>query len=104
MSKKYYYPNRVITDVRLPFLLHITSGLTVYYSHDGKNQLYKADSIFTKKTKFLTISIDDYTITIKGMDKEKNFIYEIKYKGVVIEDPNKKTVIEEEGVSKNDNR
>ena len=79
MSKRYYFPNRILTDKRIPFMIQITSGLTVYYQKPGSNQLFKADSI-------LHISIDDYNIIVKGLDKKGNCVYTIKHKGVELKD------------------
>lgn len=84
MTKRCYYPNRKIIDDRLPFEIQITTGLKVYYSYDGQTQLYRADSIFHKRIKWLDIFIRDYNIIVKGFDKNNNLIYTIKHKGVEI--------------------
>jgi len=86
MSKRYYFPNRILIDKHIPFIIQITSGLTVYYQKSGSNQLLKADSILHKKTHFLNISIDDYNIIVKDLDKKGNCVYTIKHKGVELKD------------------
>lgn len=95
MSKRYYFPNGIIKDDRLPFEIQITTGLKVYYSFKGKTQLFKADSLYSKKTQTLNICIDDYNIIVTGRKKQTNeqkvnketggFIYTIKHKGVELE-------------------
>lgn len=79
MSKRYYYPNRKITDSRLPFEIQITSGLTAYYIKNGSQ--IKADSLFLKTLNWLDISIDDYNIIIKGIKKNGDLIYTILKRG-----------------------
>jgi len=98
MSKRYYFPNGEIIDNRIPFTIQITTGLTVYYSKSGNNQLFKADSLYLKKTQTLNISIDDYNIIITGRKKQTKeqkekkenpgFVYKIYYKGVELKDEN----------------
>lgn len=89
--KRFYFPNGIINDKRLPFEIQITTGLTVYYHNKGSSQLFKADSYYNKKIQTLNISIQDYTIIVKGRNKPTeeqkinkqpgDYIYEIKHKG-----------------------
>ena len=97
---KRYYPNMIINDSHLSFVIQITKTLRVYYKKYGSDTLYRADSIYHKKTGHLNISIDDYNIICTGVDKDKNIIYKIYHKGVEIENdktnkqPNKPTKTE----------
>lgn len=88
MSKRYYFPNQKIIDERFPFDIQLTSGLTVYYSEKGKDQLRKADTLFSKKTGKLNISIGDYNIILHGYDENKNIVYDVKYKGELLKKEN----------------
>ena len=64
-----------LTGPDLPYDFEIELSMKVYYRKDGA--LRRADSIFMKRSQKLIISIDDITITVKGMIKNK-WIYEVK--------------------------
>ena len=67
------YPTLKGSD--LPYDFEIELSHKVYYRKDGA--LRRADAIFLKNNKWIIISIDDYTITVKGIIKNK-WIYEVK--------------------------
>lgn len=64
-----------LTGPDLPYDFEIERSMKVYYKKDGA--LRRADSIFMKKTEQLIISVDDFTITVRGMLKSK-WIYTVK--------------------------
>lgn len=72
--KRYVYYNTVLKDERLPFKIEISRSLTVYYSYPNSNQLMKAD-VLHHKIGWLSISIGDYLIIVKGIDKNNELVY-----------------------------
>ncbi len=62
----------------LPYDFEIERSKKVYYRKDGA--LRRADAIYLKNSKCIVISINDLTITVKGLDYKNKWIYEVKKK------------------------
>lgn len=76
MSKRYYLPPMTAKHPDLPFDLQINRDRVYYRALDGS--LRKADSLIHPHTRYLSVSIPGYQITIKGYDKEKKeFIIDV---------------------------
>jgi len=76
--KRYYYPNRILDNKILPFVIEVTTGLNVYYKIRGNDTMYKADCLLDKKHGKLSVSIDEYLIIIIGWKaEEKEFGHQI---------------------------
>ncbi len=86
-----YFPQLVIEGIPYKFEIEL-SGKVYYRNKNG--ELRKADSIKMKHSGYIIISIDKWTITVKGFNKENKWVYEVIN--------NEK--IEEEGESENTKR
>lgn len=73
---KYYGQFPTLKGDDLPYDFEIELSNKVYYRKDGA--LRRADAIFLKNNKWIVISIDDLTITIKGLTIKNKWIYEVK--------------------------
>jgi len=80
LSKRWYFVNKVIDDERLPFVVEITSGFTVYYrNRTGRDRdvLRRADSIVLRKLGQIVIDIPPFSVVAKGIAKDGSVIYDV---------------------------
>jgi hypothetical protein len=77
MSKRFYFPNIILSDPILSFTVEIGTDLSVYIRNKN-GQMIKPDYIILKHLHRIAINHEGFLIYIKGYDKvNKNFIYTI---------------------------
>jgi hypothetical protein len=77
-AKRWYFHNKTIDDLKLPFVVEITSGFTVYYKmREGRDKdvLRRADTMLVPKLHHIVIDILGYNILATGLDSNGKVTY-----------------------------
>ena len=86
MAKRWYFVNKIIDDSKLPFVIEITSGFTVYYRmREGRDKgvLRRADSMLVPKMHHIIIDVLGYNILATGIDTKGSVTYVVYKDGEV---------------------
>lgn len=80
--KRHYFPPMKIDDNRLPHTIELHRSGSVYYRVYGGTTLMRGETLYHKKTGFLSVFIPGYQIVIKRYNqKEKRFEIDVKKMG-----------------------
>jgi hypothetical protein len=85
-AKRWYFHNKTIDDPKLPFVVEITSGFTIYYRmREGRDAgvLRRADTMIVPKLHHIVINILSYNIIATGLDLNGKVTYVVFRDGVL---------------------